>query len=135
MVCIEDPQFTGDYYDPEKRAISNGLTVEFKDGGKLDEVVVEYPLGHRFRRSEGIPLLEEKFKINLARRFQAKQQKAILDLCLDMEKLGATAVNEFVDLFVIVENNFGFKMKAEEMADVKSLQDFYSYIINRINPN
>jgi len=42
---------------------------------------------------------------------------------------------DFVDLFVIVENNFGFKMKAEEMADVKSLQDFYSYIINRINPN
>jgi 2-methylcitrate dehydratase len=101
IVCIEDPQFTRDYYDPEKRAISNGLTVEFKDGSKLDEVVVEYPIGHRFRRSEGIPLLEEKFKINLARRFQAKQQEAILDLCLDMEKLGATAVNEFVDMFVI----------------------------------
>ena len=101
MMCIEDPEFTRDYYDPEKRAISNGLTVEFKDGSKLDEIVVEYPIGHRFRRKEGIPLLEEKFKINLARRFQAKQQKAILDLCLDLEKLGATTVNEFVDMFVI----------------------------------
>ncbi len=85
MVCIEDPQFTRDYYDPEKRAIANGLTVEFKDGSKLDEVVVEYPIGHRFRRNEGIPLLEEKFRINLARRFPAKQQKAIIDLCLDQE--------------------------------------------------
>ena len=76
MMCVEDPQFTRDYYDPEKRSIANGLTVEFKDGSKLDEVVVEYPIGHRFRRNEGIPLLEEKFKINLARRFPAKQQKA-----------------------------------------------------------
>ncbi|SDA24142.1 2-methylcitrate dehydratase [Nitrosospira sp. Nsp18] len=101
MVCVEDPQFTRDYYDPEKRAISNGLTVEFKDGSKLDEVVVEYPIGHRFRRNEGIPLLEEKFKINLARRFQAKQQKAIIDLCLDQRKLEATPVNEFVDMFVV----------------------------------
>ncbi len=61
MICVEDPQFTRDYHDPEKRSIANGLTVEFKDGEKLDEVVVEYPLGHRLRRNEGIPLLEEKF--------------------------------------------------------------------------
>ena len=101
ITCIEDAQFTRDYYDPEKRSIANGITVEFQDGSKLDEVVVEYPIGHRFRRNEGIPLLEEKFRISLARRFTATQQKAIIDLCLDQRKLEATPVNEFVDMFVV----------------------------------
>lgn len=101
ITCVEDTQFTRDYYDPEKRSIANGLTVEFQDGSKLDEVVVEYPIGHRFRRSEGTPLLEEKFRINLARRFPAKQQKAIFDLCLDPGKLEETPVNQFVDMLVI----------------------------------
>jgi 2-methylcitrate dehydratase len=99
--CVEDPQFTKDYHDPEKRSIANGLTVEFKDGTKLPEVLVEYPIGHRRRRKEGMPVLVEKFKTNLARRFPAKQQKAILDSSLDKIKLEGMAVNEFVDLFVI----------------------------------
>jgi 2-methylcitrate dehydratase len=99
--CVEDPQFTKDYHDPEKRSIANGLTVEFKDGAKLPEVLVEYPIGHRRRRKEGMPVLVEKFKTNLARRFPAKQQKAILDSSLDKIKLEGMAVNEFVDLFVI----------------------------------
>lgn len=101
ITCIEDPQFTKAYYDPQKRSIANGVTVEFKDGGKLDEVVVEYPIGHRFRRKEGIPLLEEKFRISLARRFTPAQQNAIIDLCLDQAKLEATPVSEFVGLFVV----------------------------------
>jgi 2-methylcitrate dehydratase len=99
--CVEDPQFTKDYHDPEKRSIANGLTVEMNDGTKLPEVVVEYPIGHRRRRKDGIPLLVEKFRTNLARRFPAKQQKAILDACLDRKKLEGMPVNEFVDLFVI----------------------------------
>ncbi len=99
--CVEDPQFTRDYHDPEKRSIANGLTVELNDGTRLPEVVVEYPMGHRRRRKEGMPLLVEKFRINLARRFPAKQQKAILDVCLDQGRLEGMPVNEFVDLFVI----------------------------------
>src|SRR3954454_12775522 len=99
--CVEDPQFTGDYHDPEKRSIANALTVEFKDGKRLAETVVEYPIGHKRRREEGMPVLVEKFRTNLARRFPAKQQKAILELCLDAERLAATPVNEFVDLMVI----------------------------------
>ncbi|SFN23428.1 2-methylcitrate dehydratase [Nitrosospira briensis] len=99
ITCMEDKKFTQDYYDPEKRSIANGITVEFKDGRKLDEVVVEYPIGHRFRRKEGIPLLEEKFRMSLARRFTETQQNAITDLCLDLEKLEATPVREFVDMF------------------------------------
>ena len=99
--CVEDPQFTRDYHDPEKRSIANGLTVEMRDGSRLPEVVVEYPIGHRRRRKEGMPVLVEKFKTNLARRFPAKQQKAILDVCLDQVKLEGMPVNEFVDMFVI----------------------------------
>jgi 2-methylcitrate dehydratase len=99
--CVEDPQFTRDYHDPEKRSIANALTVEFKDGKRLAETVVEYPIGHKRRRKEGMPVLVEKFRTNLARRFPAKQQKAILELCLDAERLAATPVNDFVDLFVI----------------------------------
>jgi 2-methylcitrate dehydratase len=99
--CVEDPQFTRDYHDPEKRSIANGLTVEMKDGTRLPEVVVEYPIGHRRRRKEGIPVLVEKFKTNLARRFPSKQQKAILDICLDQTRLEGMPVNEFVDMFVI----------------------------------
>ncbi|MEQ1882090.1 MAG: bifunctional 2-methylcitrate dehydratase/aconitate hydratase [Burkholderiales bacterium] len=101
IVCVEDKQFTQDYHDPEKRSIANALTVEFNDSKKLNEIVCEYPIGHKRRRKEGMPVLVEKFKTNLARHFPAKQQKAILDLCLDPSALAATPVNEFVDMFVI----------------------------------
>jgi 2-methylcitrate dehydratase len=101
MECVEDKQFSRDYLDPEKRSIANAITMHFKDGTKTEEVVVEYPIGHRRRRQEGIPVLEAKFKTNLARRFPLKQCRAILDLCQDQKRLEATPVNEFVDLFVI----------------------------------
>ncbi len=101
IVCVEDKQFTKDYHDPEKRSIANALTVELKDGTKLKEVVVEYPIGHKRRRKDGIPLLEAKFKTNLARRFPKKQQDAILAVSLDQAKLEKMAVNEYVDLYVI----------------------------------
>ena len=101
MECVEEKQFTKDYLDPEKRSIANAIQVFFKDGSKTSEVVVEYPIGHRRRRAEGIPVLEAKFKTNLARRFALKQSRAILDLCQDQKKLEATPVNEFVDLFVV----------------------------------
>jgi 2-methylcitrate dehydratase len=101
MECVEDAQFTKDYHDPQKRSIANALTIEFIDGSKLDEVVVEYPIGHKRRREDGIPLLVEKFRTNLARRFPIKQQLAILDVSLDQARLEAMPVNEYVDLYVI----------------------------------
>lgn len=101
IVCIEDPAFTRDYHDPEKRSIANALTVELNSGEVLPEVVVEFPIGHARRRHEGIPLLEAKFRINLARRFPAKQQNTILDVSLDQKKLEAMPVHEYVDLYVI----------------------------------
>ncbi|MGH8327988.1 MAG: bifunctional 2-methylcitrate dehydratase/aconitate hydratase, partial [Steroidobacteraceae bacterium] len=99
--CVEDPQFTRDYLDPQKRSIANAVTVKLKDGRTLDEVVVEYPIGHRRRRQEGIPLLLAKFRRNLARRFPQKQQEAIAKLSLDRARLEQTPVNEYVDLYVI----------------------------------
>ncbi len=97
--CVEDPQFTADYHDPDKRSIANGLTVTFNDGTTLDEVLVEYPIGHRRRRAEGIPLLEAKFRNNLARRFDPAQQQCILEASMDQGKLEAMPVNAYMDLF------------------------------------
>lgn len=101
ILCVEDAAFTADYHDPEKRSIANALTVEFHDGSMLDEVVCEYPIGHKRRRADGIPLLESKFGRNLARRFPGKQQQRILDASLDGKRLEAMPVHEYVDLYVI----------------------------------
>jgi 2-methylcitrate dehydratase len=101
MECVEDPQFTKDYHDPQKRSIANALSVELNDASQFDEVIVEYPIGHKRRREDGIPLLVEKFKVNLARRFPAKQQEAILAASMDQATLEAMPVNEYVDLYVI----------------------------------
>jgi 2-methylcitrate dehydratase len=101
IVCIEDPQFTADYHDPGKRSIANALTIEFSDGTMFDEVVVEYPIGHKRRREEGIPLLVSKFETNLARCFPEKQCRAILDVSLEQAALEAMPVNEYLDLYVI----------------------------------
>ncbi|MFA5521842.1 MAG: bifunctional 2-methylcitrate dehydratase/aconitate hydratase [Castellaniella sp.] len=99
--CVEEPQFTRDYHDPEQRAIPNALTVHFRDGSQLDEVLCAFPLGHRRRRAEGIPLLEGKFRRNLARRFPEKQQDAILAASLDQARLEAMRVQDYVDLYII----------------------------------
>jgi 2-methylcitrate dehydratase len=97
--CVEEPRFTTDYHDPEKRSIANSLRVEFEDGTVLEETV-EYPLGHKRRREEGIPLLLEKFRTNLRRRFAEPQQQHILDVSLDAELLDRMPVNEYVDLYL-----------------------------------
>ena len=100
MHLREDESFTADYFDPAKRSIANAMTIEFNDGTVLGEEVVEYPVGHARRRAEGIPLLVEKFKINLNRIFDADQQKKILDLCLDRKALEATEVKDFMAMLV-----------------------------------
>ena len=100
ITCIEDPQFTADYHDPDKRSIANGLSVRLKDGTALAEIVVEYPIGHKRRRTDGIPLLVEKFRTNLARRFDKNRQQAILDVSLDQQRLEAMPVSDYVDLYV-----------------------------------
>jgi 2-methylcitrate dehydratase len=97
--CIEEPQFTRDYHNPDKRSIANALRVELDDGSMIEETV-EYPIGHRRRREEGMPMLVEKFKRNLRRVFAEEQQAKILEASLDVEWLAKMPVNEYVDLYV-----------------------------------
>jgi 2-methylcitrate dehydratase len=100
ITCVEEPQFTRDYHDPEKRSIANSLRMELEDGTVLEETV-EYPIGHRRRRREGMPLLIEKLKINLARRFTSEQQHRILDASMDRSTLERTPVSDYVDLYAV----------------------------------
>jgi 2-methylcitrate dehydratase len=101
ITCVEDPQFTADYHDPSKRSIANALTVELTDGTVLPEIVVEYPIGHRLRRADGIPLLLEKFKTNLDRRFSPEVRDRILEASLNQENLEALPVDQYVSLYVV----------------------------------
>jgi 2-methylcitrate dehydratase len=101
MEVVEDKRFSAEYLEADKRAIANAIQVFFNDGSSTEEVLVEYPVGHRRRRKEGIPLLEQKFKANLATRFPSHQCKTIFTLCKDQAALESTAVNRFMDLFVI----------------------------------
>lgn len=100
MHVSENKAFTKDYLDPGKRSIANTLQVFFKDGSSTEAVTVEYPIGHKRRREEGIPVLENKFVRNLNTQFTEEQTKAIFDLCDNAKKLGETPVNEFMDLWV-----------------------------------
>ncbi len=100
MECVEDKQYTKDYHDPEKRSIANAITVFFKDGSQFGEIAIEYPVGHKRRREEGIPLLLEKYRKNLARIFDESQQESITNLTLDYEKLSNTSVSKLMDILV-----------------------------------
>lgn len=101
MEIEEDTRYSREYHDPEKRSIANAIQVFFKDGSATEKVEIEYPIGHRRRREEGIPVLEQKFKTNLATRFPAGRCEEIFALCKTPESLAAMPVNEFMDLFVI----------------------------------
>ncbi len=101
MEIVEEPRYTRDYLDPQKRSIANAVQVTFSDGSSTRPVEVEYPVGHRRRREEGYPLLEAKFAVNLARRFAARQQATIRRACADAAALDAMAGDRFVDLFAV----------------------------------
>lgn len=101
MICVEDPQYSKDYLDPDKRSIANAVQVTWRDGSRTQKVAVEYPIGHRRRRAEAVPLLREKFAENLAVVFAEKQARAIMNLFRQPEVLDHTAVHELVDLFAV----------------------------------
>jgi 2-methylcitrate dehydratase len=101
MEVKENKQYSIDYLDPNKRSIGNAIQIYFKDGSCTENVAVEYPIGHRYRRDEGIPVLKKKFANNLAIRFPQERCEAIISLCDDQERLESLPVNEFMDNFVI----------------------------------
>ena len=98
---IETERYSREYFDPNKRSIANAVQVFFGDGAKTEKVEIEYPIGHRRRRQEGIPLLKRKFAANLRTRFPAHRAQEIEVLCHDQERLEATPVNEFMGMLVI----------------------------------
>jgi len=100
IVCVEDAQFTADYHDPEKRSIANAVTIEFNDGSKSDEIVVEYPVGHKRRRAEGLPLLVEKYKRNLRRIFDDSQVSKIEEATLNFDHILTMNADDFISLYV-----------------------------------
>lgn len=99
MEVVEEPRYSREYLEPDKRSISNAVQVFFNDGTQSERVEIEYPLGHRRRRSEGIPLLLEKFKHNLAARFPEEQVHRIFTCCQDQQLLENTPVSAFMELF------------------------------------
>ncbi len=100
IVCVEDAQFSADYHDPEKRSIANAVTIEFNDGSKSDEIVVEYPVGHKRRREEGLPLLVEKYKRNLRRIFDDSQVSKIEAATLNFDHFLTMNAGDFISLYV-----------------------------------
>ncbi len=101
MQVQENENFTKDYFDPEKRYIGNAVQVFFKNGSSTERVVVDYPIGHRRRREEGIPVLVRKFETSLSVKLKGRQWSELEALCEDREKLAATAVDDFMALLVI----------------------------------
>ena len=101
MICIENKQYSKDYLDPDKRSIANAVQIFFKDGSKTEKIEVQYPLGHKRRRQEGIPLLIEKFENNLSTLFDDKRKERIVKAFADTDKLHSMPVDKFMDLFTL----------------------------------
>ena len=101
MEVVEEPRYSREYLEADKRSIANAIQVFFNDGSSTEQIAVEYPIGHRRRRAEGIPVLQQKFLNNLRTRFPEARCQQIMALCLDKKRLEATAVNEFMEMFVI----------------------------------
>ena len=106
MVINEDKRYSEEYHEADKRSIANRIKIHFTDGSSTDEVEVEYPIGHKRRREEGIPVLEQKFLKNLEISYDSEKCDEIYALCTDQNKLENTTVIEFQELLSKKENNF-----------------------------
>ena len=106
MVINEDKRYSDEYHEADKRSIANKIQIHFNDGSSTKEIEVEYPIGHKRRREEGIPVLEQKFKNNLEITYDSDKCEEIYQLCIDQEKLESTSVTDFQELFAVDTNNF-----------------------------
>jgi 2-methylcitrate dehydratase len=100
MIVQEDPRYTREYLEPDKRSIANAVQVFFNDGTATDKVAVEYPIGHRRRRKEGIPLLVKKFRHNAGTRFSPSKVEELINLFDDPNRLDQLPVHQFMDRLV-----------------------------------
>ncbi|MCB1844927.1 MAG: MmgE/PrpD family protein, partial [Halioglobus sp.] len=101
MEVRENAQFTKDYFDADKRYIGNAVQLFFKDGSSSDRVAIDFPIGHRQRRAEGIPVLKQKFADSVSGKLAASQWKSLAALAAAPEQLAATAVDDFMALLVV----------------------------------
>jgi 2-methylcitrate dehydratase len=99
MQVIENKQYSIDYHDPDKRSIANALTIRYKDGSSTERIAIEYPLGHRRRREESIPLLFKKFEANLSTSFSANQGAELVALFRNSEQLEPLPISELINQF------------------------------------
>jgi 2-methylcitrate dehydratase len=106
MVINEDKRYSDEYHEADKRSIANKIQIHFNDGSSTEEIEVEYPIGHKRRREEGIPVLEQKFKNNLEITYDSDKCEEIYQLCIDQEKLESTSVTDFQELFAVDANDF-----------------------------
>ena len=106
MIIKEDPRYTKEYLEADKRSIANKIQISFKDGSSTNAIEVEYPIGHKRRREEGIPILENKFKNNLLKIFDQQKVKKILSKCLNQDSLESMTVLEFQEMFSVQKNSF-----------------------------
>ena len=106
MVINEDKRYSDEYHEADKRSIANKIQIHFNDGSSTDEIEVEYPIGHKRRREEGIPVLEQKFKNNLEITYDSNKCEEIYQLCINQEKLESTSVTDFQELFAVDTNKF-----------------------------
>ena len=104
MIITENPSFSTDYLDPNKRSIANAMQITFKDGSQTDRITVHYPVGHRRRRQEGIPLLISKFKHAMERHFPAKQSQKIIDLALNKSKFIQQNISDWLEKMILHTN-------------------------------
>jgi len=106
MTIQEDPRYTAEYLEADKRSIANKIQIHFSDGTSTDAIEVEYPIGHKRRREEGIPVLEKKFATNLARIFDQSHVESVLEKCLDQQTLESLSVLEFQEMLSVDSNSF-----------------------------
>jgi 2-methylcitrate dehydratase len=99
MEVVEDVRYSKEYHDPEKRSIANAMQIFFADGSSTEKVEVEYPIGHRFRREEGIPVLENKFIHNINTQFDSATTDKIFAACKDRSTLEKQSVTDFITMF------------------------------------
>jgi len=101
MVVGENKGYTKDYFDADKRYIGNAIQVFFRDGSSTDRIAVDYPIGHRQRRDEGIPVLKQKFADSVSVKLKAGQWEKLDAICTDRETLADMAVDDFMALLVV----------------------------------
>lgn len=101
MLVQEDKRYSADYHDPEKRSIANAMQIFFKDGTSTERVEIEYPIGHKRRRADGIPLLQAKFEANIKGHYKADQAQKIIDLCADQKAFEAMKVTDVMKALVV----------------------------------